>query len=628
MAGAGTTIYDAMTKMSPEAKQALVASIKDYGDAPTSLESVGRAFKGIATDPTTYATGGVGALITKTLGKKAAEQAVVRAALEGVNKQLLSQGTKQALATGAGYGAANNALEQGVQMAADGQDEFDFAKLGRSAAVGAGLGAGVNKVIDKVLGRTAVRTLGQKSGSEADLLTNAEIIQQVAKEAESPSRAILDGLPKLQRKEVNARVTGDIIREAKDIISSLPNDYPNKAALLAAANRGTGNSQRELEALAQIQGGPELVEVINKAIRADRLTAPNASSQNFLIRGARTLADYALPGVVSKPIQYMLKPRSSSEDVVNKLINKWGPAAEKVAELGVDSPGTKAIATLQEMAQEAAARATAERAARSQTTRATAAKAADNPNAAISELMGKDPTYLLSLSNQFGAPRNATEMTEFSKVIKSQMEARLAKEKLAQEAASAAKGATPAAERNAILEATGMPLGGPFQELLQGGRSGLNLTTEQAVEALRIAAAKNRDNPIGTAANQIRRSSEEGVTNPNAFYGLQNEIRKLQERGVLGGQPGALSETTASTVRNPISYAANVRTAEAALKQATDAAPSNSLAQFANVIAGTKSPEDKVKLLQQRLVRTTDPAEAQYLTDFIEPLTRFGAKSK
>jgi hypothetical protein len=236
---------------------------------------------------------------------------------------------------------------------------------------------------------------------------------------------------------------------------------------------------------------------------------------------------------------------------------------------------------------------------------------------------------MLGLSSPFGPSNNESQIKEFSNVIRRQMESRAAKEQLAKEAAARAKGGNPVDSRNSVLQATGMPLGGPFQELLQGGRSGLNLTSDQAIEALRIAAQKNKGNPVGEAANQVRRSSPEGVTDTNAFYGLQNEIRKLQERGVLGGQPGALSEVTqGSGIRNPISYAANVRTAEAALKVAQESAPSNALAQFANVVAGLKSPEAKAALVQQRLMKTTDPVEAKYLTDFIEPLTRFGAKSK
>lgn len=635
VAGAGT-ILDLTTRMTPEGKQAFLDSYKSYDQAPTSGESVWRAVQAIATDPTTYATAGVGNILTKTIGKKAMEKAVARAAMEGVTKQSLSSATKRGLATGAGYGATADLIDQGQQIAAGGQESIDPTKLALSTGIGSVTGGAINKLTDSAMGLNAVRQLGRKAGSPEDVLTNAEIIQKIAREAGAPARANLDGLPKLQRKEVNARITGDIVREARDIVKSFPNDSPNKAKLLEAAGRGVNNSQRELEELAQIPGGADLVNVINKAIRADRLTAPTPASQNFLVKGTRFANDWVLPlpGAVSKPLGYLLKPRGSSEDVVNKLINKFGPAAEKITNLGFESSATTSVKTLKDMAQEAAAASTARRAAlaaenSTKQTRSTAAKVPENPNVAISDLQAKDPTYMLGLSSPFGPSNNETQIKEFSNVIKRQMESRVAKEQLAKEAAARAKGGTPVDSRNSVLQATGMPLGGPFQELLQGGRSGLNLTSDQAIEALRIAAQKNKGNPVGEAANQVRRSSPEGVTDTNAFYGLQNELRKLQERGVLGGQPGALSAgTQASGIRNPISYAANVRTAEAALKVAQESAPSNALAQFANVVAGLKSPEAKAALVQQRLIKATDQAEIDFLTNFIEPLTRFGAKSK
>lgn len=576
-AGVGT-ILDLTTRMTPEGKQAFLDSYKKYDEAPTSGESVWRAVKAIGTDPTTYASAGLGSIFTKTLGKKAMEKAIATAAMEGIRKQVLSSGTKQGLTAGAGYGATSNLIDQGQQIAADGQESIDPTKLALSTGIGAVTGGAINKLTDSAMGLNAVRKLGRKSGSEDELLTNAEIITKVAEEAGRKDRTNLNGAPNLRRQESNARVSNDIVREAQSIIKAFPNDDPNKKILLDAASRGVNNSQRELDELAQVPGGPELVEIISKAVKAKALTAPDASSQNFLIRGARTASDWLLPGFASKPINYMLKPRSSSEEVTAKLLKNYGSAAQKITgfETPLPSPATRGLQTLREMQQQAAEEVTARR------TTAAEQKAAEA----------------------------------------------LAK-KTAQEEAKAAAKAQDMASRNSVLQATGMPLGGPFQELLQGGRSGLNLTTDQAVEALRIAANKNKGNPIGEAANQVRRSSPEGVTDTNAFYGLQNELRKLQERGVLGGQPGALSEVTqGSGIRNPISYAANVRTAEAALKVAQESAPNNALAQFANVVARTKSPEAKAALVQQRLLKATDQTEIDYLTNFIEPLTRFGAKSK
>lgn len=570
MAGGATTIVDAM-KMSPEGKKALLDSIKDYGDAPTSLESVGRAIKGIGTDPTTYLTLGLGNLVTKTLGKKLAQEGVKQVLESGVSNRLVSGATAKAAATGAGYGASNDMIEQGVQIAADGQESIDPTKLATSTAIGAGAGAGINKILEKVTGRGAVRSLAQKSGSEADALTNAEIISKLVKEYDNPARTILGNTPNLQRREVNARVTTDIMDEARGVVNSLPRDFPNRDLLVDAAKKGINNSQRTLDELAQVPGGQQLLDVINKAVRADRLTAPNPSNQNFLIRGARTLSDFALPGIISKPINYMLKPRGSSEDVTRKLIDNYGPASEKIMGLGLDSPGTSSIKSLQEMAKEAASATTARRAVQAET------KAAEQAAKAASE----------------------RELT--NKTLKDQA----------------------AVSRATVDEVTGQTgIGSPISGAYNTFLNETGLSNREAIPILRKLSKDFPDNELGVAATQLRKSSN--VPNDSGFYALQNFVR--DNKGALGIKPGALSDV--SPIRNPISYAANVRTAESALKLAQDSAPNNGLAQFANVVARTKSPEAKAALVQKRLMQTSDPAEVQYLTDFIEPLTRFGAKTK
>lgn len=636
MAGGATTIYDAMTKMSPESKQALLASIQMYGDAPTSMESVGRALKGIGTDPTTYLTLGLGNLVTKTVGKKLAQEGVKQVLESGIKNRLVSGATAQAAASGAGFGAANNLIDQGVQIAADGQEGIDPTKLAINTAVGAGAGAGVNKILEKFTGKAAVRDFGQRAGSEVNAAMDAEITKDLAEMAANSAK-LRGGNPR----ELQAIDANDLARkyitQAEEAINKL--DPQTREPLISALRNGRALNAEERNAVMATPGGSDVLNIVDKADRVRTLTGQMGSQGGVLGTVARqavnlspaylsALAGYPVPVTVDmlKAITNKLGGKTTRAEAIAETLKVPSTrAANSVSDILGPSPAAQSIDSIRQMAAQAVTDRTARIEAAKQA-RASAGTKVEDPNALISELMGKDPTYLLSLNSPFGAPRNATEMGEFSKTLRLQMEARAAKERLAQEAAAAAKGANPTTDRNSILEATGMPLGGPFQELLQGGRSGLNLTSDQAVDALRIVSGKNRGNPLGTAADQIRKSSPDGVTSPDAFYGIQNEIRKLQERGVLGGQPGAL--TSVNPVRNPISYAANVRTAEAALKQATDAAPSNAMAQFANVVAGTKSPETKAKLVQQRLLKTTDPAEIQYLTDFIEPLTRFGAKSK
>jgi hypothetical protein len=88
-----------------------------------------------------------------------------------------------------------------------------------------------------------------------------------------------------------------------------------------------------------------------------------------------------------------------------------------------------------------------------------------------------------------------------------------------------------------------MPLGGGFQELLTGGRSGLNLNTDEAIQGLRLLSRKG--GAVGDGAKQILKSPKE-LLNDDVFYGVQNALRKLQEKGLVGTAP----------VKNPEKYQA------------------------------------------------------------------------
>lgn len=189
--------------------------------------------------------------------------------------------------------------------------------------------------------------------------------------------------------------------------------------------------------------------------------------------------------------------------------------------------------------------------------------------------------------------------------------------------AKAAQQASQAATRNQVLAQTRTPLGGSFQELLAGGRAGTNLNSRDAIAALRIL--RGQGGAVGDAAEQILKSR--AVSDPNAFYGLQNQLRRLQEAGKIPGAPMA-SQAASSGVRNPISYAEAVRTAGEAANIARSAAPTKELGQFATKIAGIKNPADKAKAVSERLAKATDPAEADFINKFVVPLTQFGAKGK
>lgn len=473
--------------------------------------------------------------------------------------------------TGRALVGAGTGGTQGFLYGTGSSEGLNWDERMQDALPEAGVGAVTGGVLGGLLPATVAQTgskIIKKAGSERAARLDAEIIQDLNKIAKNEANR---GNPvqAIQANALEQRYIADVNKEIK----KFGKDGLNRLGVTADDITSAIQNRRiitpdELAALRGNPAGDALADSIEKAQRTRSLTAPDPASTNIFSRTGRTLLDLApLPQPVRYMGQRMLGARSTREDVINKLISdKTAAAAENVTGRLGPSGATESLAQLRE-----------------------------------------------------AASKSITDRA---------LQARLAQE--AKAAAQQAQAAQTLTEKNAILGATKMPLGGSFQELLQGGRSGLNLTTDQAIDALRIVASKNKDNPLGIAANQIRKSNEAGVTSPQAFYGLQNEIRKLQEGGILSGQSGALTSqaTPRTPIFNPVSYAANVRTAEAALKTATEAAPSNALAQFANVVAGTKDPVQKANLVQQKLATTTDPVEAAFINNFVQPLTQFGSKAK
>jgi hypothetical protein len=235
----------------------------------------------------------------------------------------------------------------------------------------------------------------------------------------------------------------------------------------------------------------------------------------------------------------------------------------------------------------------------------------------VSPKMANAAEDVLSRLGPSDATKSLSAVQQMATNAQTQAKARA----LAAAQAKAQEAATNQATRLSVLQETRRPLSGAFQELLPGGKANTNLQSKQAIDALRLL--KKRGGVIGDAADEILKSRT--VSNEDAFYGLQNAVRGLQERGVVPGAQG-VTGAAGGAIRNPISYAEAVRTAGEAANLARQAAPNKALAQFATKIAGTKSPVEKATMLMERLAKTTDANELAYLKDFVEPLTKFGAK--
>lgn len=139
-----------ISQASQHEKEAFLYLMDSYDNLEMSWGGVGRFFKGVLTDPTTYV--GLGTLGIGT----AAAQGGKAATKQGI-RQLLRQGLRAGsigAVEGAMYAGADNAMRQTVRIEAGRQEGFDVGQAGRAVGTGAAVGlvgatvldAGVNRI--------------------------------------------------------------------------------------------------------------------------------------------------------------------------------------------------------------------------------------------------------------------------------------------------------------------------------------------------------------------------------------------------------------------------------------------------------------------------------------------------
>jgi hypothetical protein len=588
LVGAGTTILDTVNKLSPSGKQALLQSIEEYEQAPTSMESVGRAVKGIATDPTTYAGLGVGSVLTKTVGRKAAMEGLKQALKQGMTKgvgaktasALTGQGA-QVAAGGAAFAGADEALRQGVQVGAGGQEELDVGGIATSAGLGGAGGLGASKLINRLTGRTDVRKFGARAGSERQAQIDAEIAQDFQQIARNPNALIAEGADEASiatavRNEVNKKYFGDV-RRALEIVD--PEEL-KRLDVKISLDSPKVTTQEELTRLRKTPNGNILADSIEKYQRAIALTSPEAASGSLAAKTTRAGLQYG-PKLAAGAIG------ASTLGPMGFLL---GPLAQGV------SAGTAQRFTGKKTVPEVIKELSSGR----------GLKAAQN----VSELLGPSDTSI-----------NAEKLLERARRSQQSQAAKAAAQQQAQSQSTlpSVLKSTAAVRQQAGLK--GRPVSGAYTEFL--GRTGLS--NEQAIPLLREFSKDFKGGEIGKASKSLLQSKP--IKDEASFYAIQDLAADIaKKRGILAPQQGALSSV--SPVVNPISYAAVINNAQAARDIAIKAAPNDQMAQFATTIAAIKSPQAKKEALDLAISQVTDAAERDFLVKYIEPLTKFGKKAK
>jgi hypothetical protein len=372
-------------------------------------------------------------------------------------------------------------------------------------------------------------------------------------------------------------VAAKYTQQAGDAVR-LMDPSPQRTVLLNALDRSTGLDDGEIAALRTSPEGNAVADAIQQRQNAMALTGAQPASQNPIAKVGRMVVNNGGLGLLT-PHSAILGAVTDLAPVRNVITNLLGGRENRTVNIGnligdaenarayqaVNGPsafaqsqpnlqqiGQQALAQItpaqwqagqqrqaaqigpqispmqlqaaqQQQAQQAALQAT------QQAQTAAAAKTALQQKQALADQWNSDPSNMIGLSNPNGVPHNADQMSAFSSTLKAQMQARqYAAEQQAQQAA-AAKAAAAAANQpspQALQASTRMPLGGGYQTLLQGGASGLGLTSQEANQGLRILS----NHPVlGPAANEMRQTG--GVANEQQFYALQNGIRKLKENG-------------------------------------------------------------------------------------------------
>ena len=481
----------------------------------------------------------------------------------------------------AGAGALTGAVQGGLY--GTGTAEGDLTDRLKSGAIGAGTGAVLGGALSAILPTTVKQEANRfikKAGTPENVKLDREIVLDMNDVFQREVRNSGGKIRPAAAIDANA-FEKRYINEAQEALDKLAKvdkkAVPNVDEILFELRNKGSTPSVVLENLKKSVAGKAAMDALLKSDRVRTLTGQQTSTGGPIAAAARMGVE-ASPSMLSAATGVpVIVPQAMAKGVTNQM--------------GGSVPRAKVINKLLSPKQVEAARET---------------------------------------GNIVAGPSQASSsLNALNKAVGTAQKTATAK-KLAEEAAAQAAKAKEATTKIQVLQDTRMPQTGAFANLLSGGKSNLNLKTDDAIDGLRLVSRQFKNRPVGEAAKTILKSNNVDDST-SAFYGVQNQIRKLQERGVLDGQAGALSpfmEQGGKRIFNKQAYDAAIKTADAARQFAVENAPNKALGQFANTVAKTVNPTDKLKLVEARLEKTTDAAVRDYLENLVRPLTEYGAKAK
>jgi hypothetical protein len=166
-------------------KDAFLYLMDSYDNLNVSWDGVGRFFKGVLSDPTTYV--GLGTLGVGLAGKEGAKQAT-KAGVRELLKAGLKTGTVAGV-EGAMYGAVDNTIRQSIEVSAGRKEEIDGTSVLGSAALGAGVGLAGGTVLSAVSDSLANKWRNFRAGPEETLPVPVQAAPEAQPKAAADSAA-------------------------------------------------------------------------------------------------------------------------------------------------------------------------------------------------------------------------------------------------------------------------------------------------------------------------------------------------------------------------------------------------------------------------------------------------------
>lgn len=483
-----------------------------------------------------------------------------------------------------GAGAGAGAAEGTANYLGHNDGPVNLSDLSANAAVGT-LGGTVLGAMNKHTGDQMAESFLRKAGGAGDDATRIANAQQAAE--------ITQGLQGLQGRttqgdtalgpaDANA-LANKYTQDAANAIRQVPKTA-DRQTLLQALNMPRALTDDEVTALRALPHGDAVADAIQMRNRAMAMTAASPASSNPILAMGRTGVDNGLLGTAAyatgHPVIGMALNSGFARNLAGRLLggreNRTGNIASWLKQ------GDNAEAFLNKYGNSAA-------------------------NQSAQGLQGNIQQTL--------AAQQASQQAAQAQVQQVRQQAAQA-----QQAATAQQAAQTVAAKNALTKATRMPIGGGYQTLLQGGASGLNLSSSEANQGLR---ALSNHPVLGPIADELRQTG--AVADPNSFYALQNGLRGMKESGYLGQQPtGALSQGFSSDIKDPLKWQSAKESNQAAVTQAIRQTADKDVQALVSKMGVTKTAAGRKEAFDSFMRTHTDPTKVLDAKRVAESLITYG----